>query len=346
MIRFVKGDIFKSEAEALVNSVNTVGVMGKGVALQFRERFPENYRLYKAACKRGEVTIGKMFVTNTNSLVNPKWIINFPTKKHWMHRSSYSYIEKGLDDLIRVIRELNIKSIAIPPLGAGQGGLKWEKVKEIIKEKLQSLDIDIEVYEPGHWPERDRDENAGLTKPRALILFLMDKYRILGFDTTVLEIQKLAYFLQRLGQNDLKLNFRKYYYGPYAHNLQHLLRHLENSFLITEKPIMDSKPYDTIYLNRERLNEVKQFIEKHCTQEEVARIETVEQIIHGFESPFGLELLATVDWIVVNNGARTPEQIKHSIYTWSRRKSERFKTEHINIAMKHLYRFKEKLGYA
>lgn len=346
MIRFLKGDIFKSEAEALVNSVNTVGVMGKGIALQFKERFPENYRLYKKACQNGEVTIGKMFVTHTNSLVNPKWIINFPTKKHWMHRSSYSYIEKGLDDLVRVIKELNIKSIAIPPLGAGQGGLKWEKVKEIIENKLQLLDIDIEVYEPGCWPEKGQNKNAVLTKPRALILFLIDKYRVLGFDATVLEIQKLAYFLQRLGQKDLNLNFRKYYYGPYAHNLQHLLRHLENSFLITDKPIMDSKPYDTIYLNKARLKDIKAFIEKNCTDKEIARIETVEQIINGFESPFGLELLATVDWIISNNGARTPEKIKQAIYAWSKKKSERFKTEHINIALEHLYKFKEKLGYA
>ncbi len=149
MIKFVKGNIFNSNAEALVNPVNTVGVMGKGLALQFKMKFPKNFELYKKACKEGKITIGKMFVTQTNILTNPKWIINFPTKKHWKYPSNYKFIEEGLDDLIEVIKKLNIKSIAIPALGSGLGELEWIKVKKIIENKLKSLNnVEILVFEP------------------------------------------------------------------------------------------------------------------------------------------------------------------------------------------------------
>ena len=147
-MKFKTGNIFDSDAEALVNAVNTVGIMGKGVALQFKERFPTNFKLYAAACKKDEVEIGKMFITATNSLLSPKWIINFPTKKHWIDKSSYSFIELGLDDLVGQIEKLDIKSIAIPALGAGLGVLNWEKVKTIIENKLSQLNIDITIFEP------------------------------------------------------------------------------------------------------------------------------------------------------------------------------------------------------
>ena len=147
-MRFISGNLFESNAEAIVNTVNTVGVMGKGVALQFKERYPTNFLLYESACKRGEVQIGKMFITSTGGLINPKWIINFPTKRHWKHKSSYGFIETGLNDLIGQIEHLNIQSIAIPPLGAGHGGLDWEKVRNIIQAKLEHLNIEIIVYEP------------------------------------------------------------------------------------------------------------------------------------------------------------------------------------------------------
>ncbi len=348
MIKFVKGNIFESNAEALVNSVNTVGVMGKGIALQFKERFPENYKLYKKACENGEVIIGKVFVTSTNSLVNPKWIINFPTKKHWLHRSSYKFIEEGLNNLIKVIKELNIKSIAIPPLGAGQGGLKWERVKKLLQDKLAVLNIEILIYEPNNINFMPLTSNAKLTKQRAMLLYLLENYAILGYEITLLEIQKLAYFLQRLGQLDLKLQFKKYYYGPYSHNLQHLLHHITGSYIITEKSILDSKPYDIIYLNNEKLTEVKEFINKHCSSEEKRRLEILTKIIEGYESPFGLELLATVDWILFNdreNKFNSLEDIKKAMLKWSKRKYDVFKKELIKAALERLLTFNEELSY-
>ena len=350
MIKFIKGNIFENNAEAIVNTVNTVGVMGKGVALQFKEKYPENYKLYHKACEKGEVVVGKMFVTPTNSLMNPIWIINFPTKKNWIHSSSYDYIENGLDDLIKVIKQLNIQSIAIPPLGAGQGGLDWEKVKQIIQNKLSDLDIEIEIYEPvtNSFAVNSNSGSVNLTKPRALVLALVEKYKVLGFDISLLEIQKLAYFLQRVGQTELKLNFKKSHYGPYAHNLQHLLHKLENDYILTSKSILDSKPYDTIYFNTQKTEELKKYIETNCSDIDKTRFGTVEKIMEGFESPFGLELLATVDWIInenKNSNKITAEFIKEKIKDWSKRKDISFSIEHIQLAFQHLNKYKNELSY-
>lgn len=348
-MEFITGNLFENNAEALVNTVNTVGVMGKGVALQFKERFPTNYMLYQAACKRGEIQIGKMFITSTDSLINPKWIINFPTKGHWMHKSSYGYIEAGLNDLVTQIEKLNIRSIAIPPLGAGQGGLDWEKVKELIREKLNHLTIEISVYEPVNLVKNNLDTGkTKLTKPRAMVLALIAQYKKLGYEISYLEIQKLTYFLQRMGQNDLKLNYKQYLYGPYAHNLQHLLHELEKGYISSDKSVFDSKPLDLITLNKNNSIEIADFIEKECSNEEKERLHKLFKLMSGYESPFGLELLATVDWIYsTNNNSRlTALEIKEKIKTWSKRKDDSFQIEHVRTALKRLSEFERELQYA
>jgi O-acetyl-ADP-ribose deacetylase (regulator of RNase III) len=348
-MQFTTGNIFDSSAEALVNTVNTVGVMGKGVALQFKERFPLNYNLYVAACKKEEVKVGEMFITPTNSLVNPQWIINFPTKKHWMYKSSYEYIEAGLNDLVKQIKHLNIQSIAIPPLGAGQGGLDWHRVKGMIANKLSALPIEITVYEPVHLvPKESATTRTSLTKPRAMVLALIAQYRKMGYETSLLEIQKLAYFLQRMGQEDLKLNYKQYLYGPYAHNLQHLLHELEKGYISSEKPILDSKPLDLITLVHENVGYISAFVEEHCSEEEKARLNRLAELMSGFESPFGLELLSTVDWILRATNPETPlteSAIKEQISLWSKRKSDIFHLDHVGAAQKRLQAFGGELAY-
>lgn len=347
-MQFTTGNIFDSSAEALVNTVNTVGVMGKGVALQFKERFPLNYNLYVAACKKGEVKVGEMFITPTNSFVNPKWIINFPTKKHWMHKSSYDYIEEGLNDLVKQIERLNIQSIAVPPLGTGQGGLDWHLVKNMITDKLSPLQIDITVYEPMHFsPVVSATTRTNLTKPRAMILTLIAQYRKMGYETSLLEIQKLAYFLQRMGQQDLKLNYKQYLYGPYAHNLQHLLHELEKGYISSEKPILDSKPLDLITLVHEKVGYISAFVDEHCSEEEKARLNRLAELMSGFESPFGLELLSTVDWIIHSeeSGQSLNESaIKEKILIWSKRKDDIFQFDHVSAACKRLQAFSNELA--
>lgn len=347
-MKFTTGNMFDCEAEAIVNTVNTVGVMGKGVALQFKERFPVNYSLYEAACKNGEVQIGKMFITSTNSLMNPKWIINFPTKKHWMHKSNYAYIENGLDDLLEQINILNIQSIALPPLGAGQGGLKWEKVKQIIINKLGSLKIDITIFEPSTSIKAyNKLSKSHLTKPRALVLALLAQYRKLGYEMSLLEIQKLAYFLQRMGQSNLKLNYKQYHYGPYAHNLQHLLHELEKGYIISEKSVFDSKPLDLIFLNNDTIEEVLNYVSNECSTEEKERLSNVFSLMSGFESPFGLELLASVDWILNKNTTNTLSEIevKEKIKQWSERKDNNFNLDHVSSAQQRLKKFQRELDY-
>ena len=149
MIHYTKGNLVEAPAEALVNTVNEVGVMGKGVALAFREAFPVSARTYEEACQRGEVRVGRVLVTENPSLLGPRWIIHFPTKKHWRHPSKLEWVREGLDDLARVLRELGIRSVALPPLGCGNGGLEWTQVQRVIEAALSDLeDVEITVFTP------------------------------------------------------------------------------------------------------------------------------------------------------------------------------------------------------
>ena len=149
MIRHTKGNLLDAPVEALVNAVNEVGVMGKGIALMFREAFPGSAREYEEACERGDVKVGRVLATGNDRLMGPKWIIHFPTKTHWRNPSQLEWIHDGLQDLARVVRERGIASIAIPPLGCGNGGLNWADVRREIESALSSLEgVDVLVFEP------------------------------------------------------------------------------------------------------------------------------------------------------------------------------------------------------
>ena len=149
MIQFKTGNILTEDAEVLVNTVNCVGVMGRGLALQFKKAFPDNFKAYASACQRGEVRPGRMFIFETGQLTYPHYIINFPTKRHWRAKSRIEDIEAGLGDLVREIRERNIRSIAIPPLGSGLGKLDWADVRARIEEVLgQCPHLKVIVFEP------------------------------------------------------------------------------------------------------------------------------------------------------------------------------------------------------
>lgn len=344
MISFHNTNLLKSDAEALVNTVNTAGIMGKGVALQFKEHFPLNYKLYQKACEAGEVRLGKMFVTETGQLTGPRYIVNFPTKADWRSHSKLSHIAEGLDDLVRVIQEKKIKSIAVPPLGCGNGGLDWKDVKPLIVSRLSLLAplVGIEVFEPGHHSYTKTTNNgvAKLTKARALTVALAERYNVLGFDISHLEIQKLAYFLQELGQTDLKLNYQKGHYGPYATNLKHLLAHLEGSYFKGQIRFQDMKPTDSLQLVKEHLPEVKEVIETELSTEEKSRLDRLSKLIEGFESPFGLELLATVHWANKELGRNaTASSVESYIHNWSSRKKELMNRGQIEIGLQRVNQF-------
>lgn len=343
MIQLQKGNLLESNVEALVNTVNTVGIMGKGVALQFKEKFPENYRVYAAACKRGEVRIGEMFITQTGRMQNPKFIVNFPTKQHWRGNSQLAFVEAGLDDLVQKITDLKIQSIALPPLGCGNGGLDWAVVKPLVLAKMAQLNIHVEVYEPGlritsAAPETNTNT---LTKARAMVLRLLDNYAVLGFEATHLEVQKLAYFLQSFGQADLKLRYQKGTYGPYAPNLQHLLRHLEGQWLAGDVRVADGRPFDALWLLPGKTVEIEQAIQRYCSPEERVRLEQVNALIEGFQSPFGLELLATVHWASTQEANQTTDlqSVVATVHRWNARKQQLMSADLIATAYERVQQF-------
>lgn len=350
MIIFTQGNLLESRAEALVNTVNTVGVMGKGIALMFKERFDENFRRYAAACKANEVQTGKMFVTQVHELDGPRWIVNFPTKQHWRAPSRMEWVVDGLRDLRRFLVEQKVKSIAIPPLGAGNGGLEWAEVREQIERTLGDLDIDILVFEPTKQYQNvvKRSGVEKLTPARALIAELVRRYWVLGMECSLLEIQKLAWFLERAierynpGDNPLNLQFVPNKYGPYANRLDHLLNHLDGSYLHSEKRISDADPLDVIWFDDER----KAFVQTYLKSEAKAYTQALEStaaLIDGFESPFGMELLATVDWLLTREGvAPTVSALREGLRHWrggsdaAARKDRLFDDRALGIALERL----------
>jgi O-acetyl-ADP-ribose deacetylase (regulator of RNase III) len=325
MIRYAKGNLLDAPVEALVNTVNEVGVMGKGIALMFRDAFPENTRAYVAACKAKEVRVGRVLLVENHDLTGPRWIINFPTKRHWRHPSKMEWVRDGLDDLARVLAAKGIRSVAIPPLGCGQGGLEWDMVRREIEARLACLlDVDAIVYEPTdtyqNSPKRSGVEK--LTPARALIIELVRRYWILGIECSNLEVQKLAWFLhrsvRRLGLNDtLELRFEAHRYGPYADNLRQLLNNLDGSYLHCEKRLADAGPGDTIWFEDGKRNEVAAFLGAPEVADYLPALEETTRIIDGFESPLGMELLATVDWLLVERRTEpTVEAVKRALAEW------------------------------
>jgi Predicted phosphatase homologous to the C-terminal domain of histone macroH2A1 len=306
MITFTSGNLLESKVDALVNTVNTVGVMGKGIALMFKEAYPENFQQYSEACKNKKIEIGSMFVTETNKLFGPKWIINFPTKQHWRNPSKLEWVEAGLRNLCRVIEEKKISSIAIPPLGSGNGGLDWQTVKKTIERSLSGLtNVNVIVYEPSA-QYQNVIKPAGveeLTPARALIVELVRRYHVLGFDCTLLEIQKLAWFLERaivrLGiQNPLDLRFEANRFGPYAKRLRHLLNALDGSYLHCKKRLSDAGPMDTISFDNSKKETLSSYLTNEECQVYMPALMATVSLIEGFESPLGMEALATTDWML------------------------------------------------
>jgi O-acetyl-ADP-ribose deacetylase (regulator of RNase III) len=310
MITYTKGNLLEADAEALVNTVNTVGVMGKGVALMFKEAFPDNFKVYERACENKEVQLGKMFVTERASLIGPKWIINFPTKGHWKYPSKLEWVERGLDDLRRIIEEYKIHSIAIPPLGSGNGGLGWKVVRQLIDDKLSTLKgTTVLVFEPiaQYQNVAKRSGLEKLTPARALIAELVRRYAIIGFECTLLEIQKLGYFLERgvdsLGlDNKFKFGFSANKFGPYSDRLAHLLDGLDGSYLHCDKRLADAGPFDVIRFDDAKKDKVSAYLTSPEAKIYRPALDVTAELIDGLESPFGMELLATVDWLVHHEG--------------------------------------------
>ena len=338
MIELTRGNILRADAEALVNTVNCAGFMGKGIALQFKKAYPTNFEAYRKACAAGEIQPGRMFVFELHSMLNPKYVINFPTKRDWRANSRYEDIESGLHALVAEIKRLGLRTIAVPPLGCGLGGLDWSRVRPMIERFLApESELRVMLYEPAGAPEASampvRTEKPKLTVARALFIRLMDKYAAQAYRLTLLEIQKLAYFLQEAGQ-PLRLRYEAGHYGPYAPNLNKVLEALERHY--TSGYGDSQKPDVEIELIEGAAHEAEAFLAGY--QAEHQRLERINRLIEGFETPYGMELLASVHWLAVHapSPARDPETAVHGMAVWNERKRQMFRPDHIRVAWNRL----------
>ncbi len=336
MIEIVSGNLLEADVEALVNTVNCIGVMGKGIALQFKQAYPDNYKAYRSACDRKQLEPGKMLVVETGRLANPKYIINFPTKRHWRGKSKIEDVDSGLNALVAEIEARGITSVAIPPLGCGNGGLDWALVRSCIEGALSRLTrVKVLVFEPKGAPKAEAmpvaTERPKLTRARAILIALLEDYAVPGYRLTMLEIQKLAYFLQ-VADEPMRLNFVKQKYGPYAENLHHVLQRLEGHYF---RGYGDRSSDASIRLLPDAANEARHFLRDEMEAKD--RLTTVARLIEGFETPYGLELLATVHW-VANDVSDDPTlaSVVEGVHGWSERKRETFHANHIKKAWNRL----------
>ena len=338
MIQYVKGNLLESEAQALVNTVNTVGVMGKGIALQFREAFPTNYRIYLEACRNKTFHVGEVLITeDANTIVGHKIIVNFPTKIHWKMPSEYSYIEQGLASLKREIVNRNIRSIAIPPLGSHNGGLDWLIVKKMIEEALADLDCDVYLYEPSEVIiEKMKSERVKLTPARAMLLLMFGDMNANGEFASVFAAEKTIYFMQRFGAKSLfKIDFKPYYYGPYSGGkVAHVLYRMNGSY-IKGMGGMNPRPFDYIWLIDGAEEEASQYIDANDNKELRAICDKTMRFLRGNYSNYSLELLSTVDFLLENTPSlkqwrsddanKVLDILEQGIQCWSHRKEQMFK---------------------
>lgn len=355
-MRFTQGNLLEADTEALVNTVNTVGVSGKGIALMFKEAFPDNFRAYEAASKAGRIAPGGLFVTERHDMLGPRYIINFATKQHWRNPSKLAWIEQGLTALRREIVARGIRSVAIPPLGAGNGGLRWTEVRPLIEDALRDLAADILVFEPTQAYQNvvKRHGVEKLTPARALMAGMIRRYEVLGFDCSMLEAQKLAWFLGRAIDraglpNPIADDFAAQRYGPYSEKVRHLLDSLDGSYLECERRVADARPFDPIRFRHDRRDRITAYLTAPEASPYRPALDHASDVIDGFQSPHGLELLATIDWL--HGETRVPletDAMLTAIAAWpgpegaAERKVRTFSRRHVEAAVQHLVRIEDK----
>jgi len=335
MITLTSGDILQADAHALVNTVNCVGVMGRGIALQFKKRFPKNFKEYQRVCKEGRLVPGRMLVHDLGTFTSPRFIINFPTKKHWRGKSNIEDVRSGLQALVAAVEEHEIGSVAIPPLGCGLGGLDWYEVRPLIEQAFRHLAdrVDVLIYEPAGAPEpkamATTPQRPKMTVGRAALVGLMRRYLAAVMDPAVslLELHKLMYFMQEAGE-PLRLQYNKGPYGPYASNLRHVLNQIEG-YLVSGYADGDDQPDKPLEILAGAASEAERFLDDHPPTH--ARFDAVARLISGFESAYGLELLSTVHWVAAHEGAMNPDEAVTRTHAWNERK-RMFPPEHIRRA--------------
>lgn len=343
LITEMTGNLLRDDAQALVNTVNTVGVMGKGIALQFKRAFPDVFTEYATACSAGRVRPGHVFPVQLRD--SDRWVLNFPTKRHWRERSRMDDIRTGLDDLARLLTELAIRSVAIPPLGCGNGGLRWSDVRPLILEKLGDLDIDVRLYGPGTPSPEDMltgTERPELTQRRARLLTALSRYVTLAFEAGVteaprislVEAHKIGYLLQGAGLN-LGLNFVPHIYGPFSVNLNQELARLEGHYLVGYGDGTGGARSDLqVFAEAAKAAELVVASESEFRK----AWELVCRAVIGYEYPEGMELLATVHYLAASRSRGTSDlaSLTEDLDTWTERKRHLFRSSDVTAALARL----------
>lgn len=322
LIKFEKGDMFKSGADCLINTVNCEGYMGKGIAYQFKLQFPENNLSYVKACKSGELRIGTIhcFVEKGTT------IINFPTKDKWRESSKLRYIEVGLDAFLNVLPDLKVKTIAVPPLGCGNGGLDWEEVKALLLEKIAAIQENyiFLIYEPS-MSYKQKAKKAPKLSASSLVLM---KIKMNLEHCTKLRLQKTAYLMDLfLGEH--YFSFTKYKYGPYAHSIDVICR--------------DIREYQSYYDLKDTESTFQMVYQIICSDKTLAVldkltpvIEKASSYVNRIGSDQDLEGIATILYLIENGDEMPKDKLISEFKGWSEDKASRFTTEQIETYIDYL----------
>lgn len=334
MIKTELGDILTSPAQCLVNTVNCEGFMGKGIAYQFKEKFPENNKNYVKACKAGIFKIGKILFFKEQS----KIIANFPTKDKWREKSQYFYIESGLQALKKGIIEKNIESVAIPPLGCGNGGLEWNKVKQMIIDTFQELSVNVIIFEPSKIYIPKKIEISKMSASHLILMKL--KGAISGFNK--LRLQKAAYFLNVFSGTDY-FKFEEYKFGPYAHSIEILSQQIKD---FQDSYHVNTVGAEEILYNNIISDSVKATVEKY----KLAVLQSTS-FVNSIESNHELEIVATIVAIVrLNPQFNDNEIVDYFVNNWPKYDKSRFTSEEIKTSIGRLVKsnilVKELIGYS
>ena len=318
MIKFTTGDILKSDADALVNTVNCEGYMGKGIAYQFKLAYPQNNKDYEVSCKNGELTVGQLH----HFYENNKLIINFPTKNKWREKSHMSYIRNGLNELVKLISEEGVSSIAIPPLGCGNGGLNWDEVKNIIINALEpySPNIDIIIYEPSQYFKAVSKIAPKLNTSHLIVMGFKPYLK----KFTKLSVQKVAFFMNIFSGEDY-FKFKKHKYGPYSHSIDIIIKSIkeyqnfygldtEKAYDLAKNTLISKKVENKIEYYSPYIRKSIEFINSFTLQKEV-------------------ELAATVCLIIKDKKTVNKADIIMEISNWSEEKSKKFSNEDIDESL-------------
>tara|TARA_R110002020_G_scaffold5179_6_gene21940 strand:+ start:1847 stop:2878 length:1032 start_codon:yes stop_codon:yes gene_type:complete len=333
-LTFKTGDMFQERADAIVNTVNCVGVMGKGVALEFKRRWPENFKAYKRLCDNRQLRPGRVYVHQDGDLLtsNRRFLINFPTKDHWRAKSKMEFIDTGLDDLIGQILKLQIKSVVMPPLGCGNGGLDWREVKALMTEKLTPVkDVDFVVFVP-HSDGQLQASGVKITFERAVLLKSFNDLSVY-FDgcLTRITMQKIAYFLQELGVG-FGLEFKRNEFGPYSAALRDAFESMERQGLLEG---FTSDERETV-VSKEGVELAEAYLRDGELDIANRMIERVSRLVDGYESPYGLELLSSVHFLAQHENERSIDSIVAALGQWDERKRLKFDAAMVDGAFQRL----------